>query len=299
MFNMTSRRKSERRAARLGMQRGLSTPLPAWDQTLSDLPIDKQYEYMREVKGYSHEEAVREIMQRSGLSGSRIDVAVARVQDRIQRQIGNVRDTADPRSASGYSKHVVDHLVRMGVKKPEARKRVVWYRGEIVGKWLPMGVSAENAAERLRERMRVYGRGSAAAGYAVKDGNRVVARARSKVAAHRATRAKKHAGSRVVMTTRTATTTRTTTRNRAHRRTFTEARGDILQFLRSEGWQVKSDLKYPHAISRDGRTHLYFKPQAVYVGSGGGGMGNTRSMWVDIRDVDGPAFLRAVESRAA
>lgn len=210
MFNMTSRRKSERRAARLGMQRGLSTPLPAWDQTLSDLPIDKQYEYMREVKGYSHEEAVREIMQRSGLPGSRIDVAVARVQDRIQRQIGNVRDTADPRSASGYSKHVVDHLVRMGVKKPEARKRVVWYRGEIVGKWLPMGVSAENAAERLRERMRVYGRGSAAAGYAVKDGNRVVARARSKVAAHRTTRAKKHAGSRVVMTTKMTTVERRT-----------------------------------------------------------------------------------------
>jgi hypothetical protein len=82
------------------------------------------------------------------------------------------------------------------------------------------------------------------------------------------------------------------------RRSFAEARAGILQFLRSEGWRVKGDLKYPHAVSGDGRTHLYFKPQAVYVGTGGGGMGNTRSMWVDIRDVDGPAFLSAVETAA-
>jgi len=79
------------------------------------------------------------------------------------------------------------------------------------------------------------------------------------------------------------------------RKTFLAARAEMLAFLRSEGWKVKSDLKFPHAISPNGRVHLYFKPQAVYIGEGISSMGDTRSMWIDIRDVDGPTFMRAVE----
>lgn len=280
---MSRARRYQRKMARLGARRGLREPVPSWDTVLSDRPVDEQYRYLREVHGYTHEAAVREIMQRTGMSGSRIDVAVANVQDQIQARLQMRRGEAwDPQLLRGYSKRVREHLVELGMKSADASRRVRWFRDEVENRWYKQGISAANAAERLMDRHRRWERSGSR--YAVSNGDRVVAHASSRASAHRASRRMGNVGSSVS--------------NRARRRTFMEARSEILAFLRGERWTVKSDLKYPHAISPDGRVHLYFKPQAVYLGMAGAGMGNTRSMWVDIRDIDGPSFMRAVEADA-
>jgi hypothetical protein len=55
-------------------------------------------------------------------------------------------------------------------------------------------------------------------------------------------------------------------------RTFAQAKADHLANLAAHGWRVVTHqlgrpLKVPHATSPDGRAILWFKPQAVYLGS--------------------------------
>ncbi len=57
--------------------------------------------------------------------------------------------------------------------------------------------------------------------------------------------------------------------------TYAAARLAILDHLAGLGWEVKRGLKVPQAIEPNGGVHLYFKSQAVYLGS--------HSLHVDIR----------------
>jgi len=50
----------------------------------------------------------------------------------------------------------------------------------------------------------------------------------------------------------------------AKRKTFAQARSEILDRLQSSGWALKRNLKVPHATSPDGDLRLWFKTQAVY-----------------------------------
>jgi len=85
----------------------------------------------------------------------------------------------------------------------------------------------------------------------------------------------------------------------AKRKTFNEARTDILAHLKKEGWKVVDGLKVPHATRPDGKARVYFKTQAVYIDfSDRGGrfeLNHARSMWVDIRTMDPHVFEKAVE----
>jgi len=87
----------------------------------------------------------------------------------------------------------------------------------------------------------------------------------------------------------------------AKRPTFKKARDEILKYLDSKGWDVKTygpsgTLKVPHATSRYMDVKLWFKTQAVYVGSRHDKLNDARSMWVDIRDLTPEQFLHDVET---
>ena len=76
------------------------------------------------------------------------------------------------------------------------------------------------------------------------------------------------------------------------KKTFAQARGEILGALASAGWRVQSNLKTPWAESPSGGTRLWFKPQAVWVSHGRGHeLGNARSTWTDIRTVHAGEFV--------
>lgn len=51
-------------------------------------------------------------------------------------------------------------------------------------------------------------------------------------------------------------------------RTYAEARADILRALRAEGWDVRENLKVPHATHPSGDFRLWFKTQAIYFTTG-------------------------------
>jgi hypothetical protein len=70
------------------------------------------------------------------------------------------------------------------------------------------------------------------------------------------------------------------------RETYHVARQRIMQHLALEGWSVKRDLKIPQAVRR-GYPTLYFRTQAVYLGS--------HSLWCDIRVLSGTEFVAEVE----
>jgi len=58
--------------------------------------------------------------------------------------------------------------------------------------------------------------------------------------------------------------------------TFAVAKIKVLDRLSKIGWATSEPrLKVPHATSRDGRTRLYFKPQAIYMDHGGRGINFT------------------------
>lgn len=91
-------------------------------------------------------------------------------------------------------------------------------------------------------------------------------------------------------------------------KTYRQAQDDILDYLEDEGWSLRTGLKVPHATSPRSDFRVYFKKQAVYyvvdVSPGYTQAGNlpfqaARSMWVDIRKTDGPAFLREVDKMIA
>jgi hypothetical protein len=68
--------------------------------------------------------------------------------------------------------------------------------------------------------------------------------------------------------------------------TFTAARTILLHHLAQHGWTTKPSLKVPQAISPDGRAHLFFKTQAVYL--------HEHSLHVDIRTVSPEQFLHHI-----
>jgi len=88
------------------------------------------------------------------------------------------------------------------------------------------------------------------------------------------------------------------------RKTYRQAQDDIMDYLESQGWALRDGLKVPHATAPDGRCRVYFKAQAVYFAEDLGSIGRplpgnlafkyARSMWVDVRKLDGPGFVREV-----
>lgn len=80
--------------------------------------------------------------------------------------------------------------------------------------------------------------------------------------------------------------------------TFAAARAAHLAALAAAGWAVKGDLKVPHATSPDGRSRLWFKPQAVLAGCGTV-LGDARSLWIDARTASTAQLIAAAEQLAA
>jgi hypothetical protein len=85
------------------------------------------------------------------------------------------------------------------------------------------------------------------------------------------------------------------------RKTFKQAQEEIMRALEDAGWEVKrhlrgKPLKVPHATADDGR-RVWFKSQAVYLGHENGGLGDARSLHVDIREETPESFLKTVGRR--
>lgn len=77
-------------------------------------------------------------------------------------------------------------------------------------------------------------------------------------------------------------------------KTFGQARAEIFEYLKSEGWEVRDfdmrrmkPMKEPWAKSPDKQDTLFFKAQAVYL--------NAHSLFVDIRTMSPQQFLKEVE----
>jgi len=77
-------------------------------------------------------------------------------------------------------------------------------------------------------------------------------------------------------------------------RTFDDARKDIFDLLKREGWKVVEGLKIPHATSPNGELRLWFKKQAVYFTEGNShtfGGARTITYGLDIRKMTAEQFL--------
>jgi hypothetical protein len=87
---------------------------------------------------------------------------------------------------------------------------------------------------------------------------------------------------------------------KAAKKTFPQARKEIFDYLRRQGWEVKENIKVPWAKDPDKDVQIWFKSQAVYgVGGLDGGrqtanFGAARSLHTDIRDVTPQEFVRDV-----
>lgn len=72
-------------------------------------------------------------------------------------------------------------------------------------------------------------------------------------------------------------------------RTYAIARADILRALRADGWDVRENLKVPHATHPSGEFRLWLKTQAIYYSTGDrrrgvGSLSDAHSLWIgDIR----------------
>ena len=82
--------------------------------------------------------------------------------------------------------------------------------------------------------------------------------------------------------------------------TFKAAKIRLLDFLKKGGWDTSPTLKVPKAVDKHAGKVIYFKPQAVYAGSfsprqNPNSLGETRSLWADIRGMSGEDFLKAVD----
>lgn len=72
-------------------------------------------------------------------------------------------------------------------------------------------------------------------------------------------------------------------------RTYAVARAQIINALRTDGWDVRENLKVPHATHPNGDFRLWFKTQAIYFTTGGrrrgqGSLSDAHSLWIgDIR----------------
>ena len=68
--------------------------------------------------------------------------------------------------------------------------------------------------------------------------------------------------------------------------TYAQAHTAILALLMAKGWEVKQNLKIPHATSPDGNLRLWFKAQAIYYGTNSNvkDFGSAHSLWAsDLR----------------
>lgn len=82
-------------------------------------------------------------------------------------------------------------------------------------------------------------------------------------------------------------------------RTYAVARAQIINALRADGWDVRADLKVPHATHPNGDFRLWFKTQAIYFTAGRHGltsMANAHSIGIgDIRAMSVDAVLADIE----
>ena len=87
----------------------------------------------------------------------------------------------------------------------------------------------------------------------------------------------------------------------AKKKTFPQARKEILEHLKRQGWEVKDNLKVPWAKDPDKDIQIWFKAQAIYgVGGLDGGrqkanFGAARSMHTDIRESTPEEFVKDVK----
>lgn len=76
-------------------------------------------------------------------------------------------------------------------------------------------------------------------------------------------------------------------------KTYKQSHDEIMTGLAQHGWDVKKDLKVPHATSPTGAHKLYFKKQAVHLTHGKGDLGSARSIWSpDTRGSDLDSFAQ-------
>lgn len=84
-------------------------------------------------------------------------------------------------------------------------------------------------------------------------------------------------------------------------RTYAIARADILRALRADGWDVRENLKVPHATHPSGEFRLWFKTQAIYFTTGDrrrgcGSLSDAHSLWIgDIRMMPVAEVLADIE----
>lgn len=84
-------------------------------------------------------------------------------------------------------------------------------------------------------------------------------------------------------------------------RTYAIARADILRALRADGWDVRENLKVPHATHPSGDFRLWFKTQAIYYTTGDrrrgcGSLSDALSLWIgDIRTMPVAEVLADIE----
>jgi len=82
------------------------------------------------------------------------------------------------------------------------------------------------------------------------------------------------------------------------RLTFSQAREKHLNTLEEMGWEVKRNLKIPHATTRFGRNYLkiWFKPQSVYAAVNISSSNQAASMHSDYRDISTQDLITYVEN---
>jgi hypothetical protein len=79
--------------------------------------------------------------------------------------------------------------------------------------------------------------------------------------------------------------------------TFDSAKVAIWTYLEELGWEVKSNLKIPYALSPNKGLKLWFKAQAVYVSQGKSStFEDARSMHIDIREMNAKEFVKYLKS---
>ena len=81
-------------------------------------------------------------------------------------------------------------------------------------------------------------------------------------------------------------------------RTYAVARAEILRALQQEGWDVRANLKMPHATHPRGGFRLWFKTQAIYEshGSETSSFAGAHSLWIgDIRTMPVEDVLAYIE----
>ena len=81
-------------------------------------------------------------------------------------------------------------------------------------------------------------------------------------------------------------------------RTYAVARAEILRALQQDGWDVRANLKMPHATHPRGGFRLWFKTQAIYESHGGetSTFAGAHSLWIgDIRTMPVEDVLAYIE----